>query len=115
MKPSVGRIVHYCLTTEDAEVANRRRTTRESIRVQMDMEKWPVGAQAHIGNPATKGDILPMMIVKVDFATDHVNGQVFLDGADVLWVSLVAEGEGPGLWRWPPMQPDSQARRVVVP
>ena len=31
-----------------------------------------------------------------------VNGQAFLDGNDVLWVTSAREGTEPGQWSWPP-------------
>ena len=125
MNPSIGRIVHYTLSADDAAKINRRRTTGESIAERLkwgvigkhgdvipaqsldgSVRSWPAGAQAHIGNEAKAGDVFPMIIVKVwswgDEAVEHeVNGQVFLDGTDVLWAVNVSEGEGPGTWAWP--------------
>lgn len=111
--PTVGRIVHYRLSEQDAAQINRRRTNGKSIADRMQLlvhttgdEKlvgWPVGAQAHIGNEAREGDTLPMMIVKTwgDTPTSAVNGQVFLDGNDVLWATSVCVGEGPRTFSWP--------------
>ena len=64
---------------------------------------WPLGAQAHIGNDAKEGDTFPMLIVKTwgDTETSCVNGQVFLDGNDVLWATSVSVGDGPHAWSWP--------------
>lgn len=113
MKPSLGRIVHYRLSKEDAEQIMRRRTTGKSIadrlKVVVDFAKeqvlkaWPEGAQAHIGNDVKEGDTFPMLIVKLwgDMETASVNGQVFLDGNDVLWATSVSVGEGPHTWSWP--------------
>lgn len=82
--PSVGRLVHYRLSAKDAETINHRRTQ-------------------HVGNPANEGDILPMIMVRVWPGDTHgVNGQVLLDGNDQLWVTSVAEGDGPGTWSSPP-------------
>jgi hypothetical protein len=32
---------------------------------------------------------------------DGVNGQAFLDGNDVLWITSAKEGTEPGQWSWP--------------
>lgn len=64
---------------------------------------WPEGAQAHIGNVANEGDAFPMLITKSwgDNPSSAVNGQVFLDGNDVLWATSVCVGEGPRTFSWP--------------
>lgn len=107
MKPTTGRIVHYRLTEADAAAVNRRRTNGASIAERIEDEKWPLGAQAHIGNSAYVGQVVPLLIVQVwpneygpDF--DGVNGQAFLDGNDALWVTSAREGDGQGQWSWPP-------------
>lgn len=108
MVPSAGRIVHYVLNESDADHANRRRTDGGQIRKMMAKMLWPAGAQAHIGNPARAGDVLPMMIVKVNKeGIGSVNGQVFLDGCDVLWVTsreqvATDSTDKQGLWFEPP-------------
>lgn len=96
MQPSVGRIVHYTLTEANAERINRRRTS-EDVR----------GAQAHVGNFARTGDVLPLLICRVwpdeyGPGVPGVNGQVFLDGNDQFWVTSAKEGTEPGTWAWPP-------------
>lgn len=117
-KPGLGRIVHYRLSEDDAKQINRRRTTGESIAqriaqrvVTPDVEDsnvktvshWPVGAQAHVGNEVAEGDTFPMMITRLwgDTPESAVNGQVFLDGTDVLWATSVTVGEGPRTYSWP--------------
>jgi hypothetical protein len=115
--PTIGRIVHYRLSAGDAAQINRRRTTGQKIAERMassvetsePMERapvisgWPAGAQAHIGNEAKEGDTFPMMITKVwgDTPTCAVNGQAYLDGNDVLWVTSASVGEGPRSFSWP--------------
>lgn len=120
--PTIGRIVHYRLSADDAAQVNRRRTTGASIASRLlwgtsgkhaeaipaqsvdgDVRAWPAGAQAHIGNEAREGDTHPMLIVKTwgDNSTSAVNGQVFLDGNDVLWATSVCVGEGPRTFSWP--------------
>lgn len=105
MDPTKGRIVFYMLNALDVQQITRRRTNSESIRERIEVPapgyRWPEGAQAHIGNPVMPGDVQPMIIVEV--SVDRlVNGQVFLDGNDVLWVTDVPEGSGVGTWAWPP-------------
>jgi hypothetical protein len=109
MNPTVGRIVHYRLTEEDAEHVNRRRTTSVSVQERMPLvvdyvhghaiHAWPQGAQAHIGLPAFDGQELPMLITRV--RVESINGQVFLEGNDVLWVVDIREGIQNGQWHWP--------------
>lgn len=120
--PTIGRIVHYRLTADEAAQINRRRTTGHSIAERLlwsaagkhaeaipaqstdgSLRSWPAGAQAHIGNDAKEGDTFPMMITKVwgDTPTCAVNGQAYLDGNDVLWVTSACVGEGPRTFSWP--------------
>lgn len=101
MKPSIGRIVHYSLTTQDKEEIERHR-----VHGKGHGDAWPKGAQAHVGNPVSVGEHVPM-IVCVVWPNEHgpnfdgVNGQVFLDGNDSLWVTSAKEGTEPGTWHWP--------------
>jgi len=101
--PTIGRIVHYTLSEQDADAINRRRTTGASIAERMAASQWPTGVQAHIGNKVNAGDVFPMLIVRVwgDFPESAVNGQVFLDGSDALWVTSVSVGAGPRKFTWP--------------
>lgn len=94
-------LVRYTLTEEDAEAINRRRTTGESIVHRLGANQWHEGAQAHIGNRAYAGDIYPMVIVRA-WGPRCVNGQVFLDGTDTLWVTSVYDGgpDTPGTWHF---------------
>lgn len=106
MKPTIGRIVHYRLSQEAVEMIARRRTTSSSIADRIKGGEWPLGAQAHIGNPHHKGQVLPMIITVVwpnEYGPnfDGVNGQVILDGNDTLWVTSVKEGTEDGQWSWP--------------
>lgn len=117
MRPSIGRIVHYKLTEAESDAVNRRRTSASSIAERIKQQvitldhgqvpQWPLGAQAHIGNSAYAGQIVPLLIVQVwpneygpDF--DGVNGQAFMDGNDVLWITSAREGSEQGQWVWPP-------------
>lgn len=97
--------MHYTLNADDAAQVNRRRTTGGAIadRMAQDPPAWPTGAQAHIGNKANEGDVVPMLIVRC-WGGDCVNGQAFLDGNDALWVTSRNEGTAPGTWCWPPRE-----------
>lgn len=99
-QPTVGRIVHYALSATDAEQANRRRARHEARQHQPGGDEWPRSAQAHVGNKANEGDVVPMLIVRC-WGGDCVNGQAFLDGNDVLWLTSRNEGTEPGTWCWP--------------
>ena len=101
MKPSIGRIVHYKLSEQDAQSVNRRRVLNAGRGAN-----WSAGAQAHVGNRVSAGEIVPM-IVCIVWPNEHgptfdgVNGQAFLDGNDSLWVTSAKEGTEPGQWSWP--------------
>lgn len=118
MEITLGRIVLYTLAEDDAVQINRRRTTGPKIaeriqnnalphrEMQLHLEQplpatWPIGAQAHIGNTAAAGDVFPMLVTKV-WSAGCVNGQVFLDGNDVLWAMSATEGSEGHQWQWPP-------------
>lgn len=85
--PSIGRIVHYTLSEQDAGRINARRL-----------------ADPTSGNRVAVGDVFPMTITRVwgDQPTSAVNGQVLLDGSDVLWVTSVSLGRGARHFVWPP-------------
>lgn len=95
MTPTIGRIVHYTLSDQDAVLINKRRD--DSF----------VAETAHsIGNMARGGDVYPAMVVRVFEGGTEANGvcnlQVFLDGNDTFWATSRTEGEGELHWFWPP-------------
>ena|ERR1700683_712362 len=104
MVPSVGRIVHYQLTEPNAAQINRRRS--DAGWRPGDNDSSYTGWQEHVGNSAEWGHIYPLLITRVwadpPQEDSPVNGQVFLDGNDVLWVTSVHQGEGFGHWREAP-------------
>lgn len=109
MTPSIGRTVRYMLSAQDAQEINRRRTTGAAIHDRMAVDKWPLGAQAHVGNEVKAGDVFPMVIVRVwgDDPVSAVNGQVLLDGTDVYWATSRQQvdpesTDKQGLWFAPP-------------
>lgn len=101
MTPTIGQIVLYKLTADDANQINRRRTTGKSIAQRIASQLWPIGAQAHIGEEVVAGEEFPMVVVRVGHVhlpfEPTVNGQVLLDGNDVLWVKNKSEQVD---WRW---------------
>ena len=100
MNPTTGRIVHYVLTKENVTEINRRRVSNVGHG-----EDWPAGAQAHVGSEVHPGDILPMIVTAV-WSNNGVDGQVFLNGNDTLWVTSVwwSEKQDLGRWTWPPIE-----------
>lgn len=104
MNPTVviGSVVRYTLTEADASIINRRRTDSEQIarRLSQNPPQWPAGAQAHIGNQAKAGQVFPMLVTAIESKggiVAYVNGQVSLDGNDVLWkqgLQIDVDGEG---------------------
>jgi len=106
--PSIGRIVHYTLSEKDVEQIKRLRhdSTIVTTPPRSHMPK-DVHGPFRVGNTPSAGDVLPLMIVRVwpdegGPGIPGVNGQVMLDGNDVLWVTSVHEGEAPSQWQWPP-------------
>ena len=97
MTPTIGRIVHYYLTAQDAERINLR-------RVATNVNPITDGYVFRTGNLAKMGDELPAMVVRVNDHGSSINAQVSLDGNDTHWVTSVAESEVPvpGNWCWPP-------------
>lgn len=102
MIPSLGRIVHYRLNEYDAVMVNRRRADAQASAIA----SATTGAVVHAGNATRAGDVFPMMIVRVwaDEPTEItcVQGQVFLDGNDTLWVTSRQQGDAEGQWFEPP-------------
>lgn len=95
--PTQCRWVLYTLTEQDADAVNGRRANANRSMPTV----------VHVGNHVEAGDEFPMLIVRVwapkGEAQPHtaVNGQVHLDGNDVLWVTSVQAGEGHGRYAWP--------------
>lgn len=85
MIPTIGRLVHYTLSAQDAERVNALR------------------GDTYSANKSAEGDVFPMLIVHCwgETASSYVNGQVFIDGNFTLWVTSVAVGDGPRTFAWP--------------
>lgn len=123
MEPTVGRIVRYRLTRLDVKAINRRR--HNATDHQGEHRSNANGVQVHVGNQHHVGDSASLLITKVWESTDpnpvapdyipgeeapeffepldafSVNGQVFLDGNDTIWVTSVPRGDFNGGWDWP--------------
>jgi hypothetical protein len=89
--PTIGRIVHYTLNEGDAR----------NIGAKRGVASPNIGSIQ--GNGVRAGDVYPMLITRAwgDQPDSLVNGQVFLDGGDCLWVTSVKVGEGPRTFAWP--------------
>lgn len=113
--PTIGRVVLYCLSEQDAEQINRRRTTGHSIAERIREAAWPVGAQAHIGTTVYAGDVCPGIVVRV-WNEDCINIQVLLDGNDVLWATWcnVSDEPTPGRYHWMPYQKGQAAKAEAL-
>jgi len=88
--PSIGRIVLYVLTEQDCKTINV-------------MSR---------GNTQQPGEILPLLICRVWDPARYdgkptVNGQLFLDGPQVLWKTSVSldAAKTLGSWHWPVAAP----------
>jgi hypothetical protein len=81
MIPTIGRIVHYQLSAQDAGEINAAAPVPK--------------------NPAHEGDIYPALVVRVWDGSELTNLQVFYDGAGSHWARSRREGDGPGTWAWP--------------
>lgn len=104
--PTIGRVVHYTLSEDDAKRINKRREDAIASAHEHKMNPEATGKQVHVGNTAREGDVYPMIIVRV-WGTQPgsaVNGQVLLDGNDTFWVTSVAVGEGARRFAWPTLR-----------
>lgn len=84
--PRAGHMVLYTLSPVDVIYIDRLRSERSPH-----------------ANRAEAGQVYPMMIVRVWGETPEsaVNGQVFLDGDDVLWVTSRTQGHDFGQFSYP--------------
>ena len=102
--PTPGRIVLYTLSKQDADAQNKRRA--DAQKHLQDHRENSNGVQIHVGNSLAEGDVYPMVITRVwNEDPGTVNGQVLLDGNDLLWVTSVTPGTGPRAYSWPLRSP----------
>ncbi len=97
-----GRIVYYVVSESVAAEIMRRRTNAISISERIKVNKWPLGAQAHVGNDVNVGDIYPAMILRVWGTSGCSNLKVMLDGSDEYWATSISyeNDKRPGSWHW---------------
>jgi hypothetical protein len=98
MMPTIGRIVLYRLTEQDAGKINKRRD--DARKNMLEHQARADGSQIHVGNRVNAGEEVAMVIVAVH-GPAMVNGKCLLDGSDDYWATSVKAGEGPGTWSWP--------------
>jgi hypothetical protein len=98
MTPTIGRIVHYTITADEAKQINARRVDA----LAHGAEQRHTGHVTHTGNQVVAGQTFPLLITAVwgDEPGSAVNGQLFLDGNDTLWVTSATEGDGERKYRW---------------
>lgn len=92
----LGATLYYALSHADASAINHRRLYNAKRT-----EHGHVVGMHHVGNTAFVGALCPMVVVKVNDQHGSVNGQVLLDGNDVLWVTDVQHGTGAGQYQIP--------------
>ncbi|MFF8817848.1 hypothetical protein ACF07D_07615 [Leucobacter sp. NPDC015123] len=97
--PTIGRVVHYRLSREDAESVNKRRSDTEAHLEEH--RELATGVQVHVGFPVVAGDAQAAIIVGIA-VSGNPNLKVLLDGTDVLWVPDAGAGHADGQWSWPP-------------
>lgn len=99
--PTIGRIVHYRLSEQDANEINRRRG--HAVLHMKEHRDNATGTQIHVGNVLQPGEVLAAIVVRVFDDDLNVNLQVFLDGNDTYWAtSRGHSAETKGCWFWPP-------------
>jgi hypothetical protein len=108
--PTIGRIVIYTLSADDAATINKRRA---DARAHMDAHRSNSnGVMVHVGNEAREGQEYPMLIVATRGGQpdSYVNGTVQLDGSDTFWATSRKVGTGPGTYHWMEYQKGQAAK-----
>lgn len=110
--PTVGRVVLYSLTENDAIQINQRR--RDAVQ-KYHMHQWQRnGTQLHQGNDVNAGDVCAADIVRVFGSTPEamVNLKVKLDGNDDYWATSrkVSDEPKPGYYHWMDYQKGQAAK-----
>lgn len=95
IKPTIGRIVLYCLAQWDVDAITKQRAN--------------TGGHFNSANP---GDVLPGIVVNV-FSEDCINISVQLDGTDTYWVTSRSVSEEPeqGKFHWMPYQKEQASKQ----
>lgn len=103
---TVGRFLVYALTEEDVVAIRVRRSKCKHVDHRTDYTT----AYCAQGNPVHAGQMFPLLVTAV-YSSNMVNGQVFLDGDDTLWVKHAEFDERAemypheGKWIWPVRAP----------
>jgi hypothetical protein len=98
LQPTVGRIVHYTLSSCDAgEISRRREDFAAFNRANHNSATVP---GTFPGRPAAEGDVCAAVVVAT-WGGGTANLKVLLDGNDDYWATSRGEGDGPGTWQWP--------------
>ncbi len=109
MNVTIGRIVHYMLSEQDAASINVQRKDYRAFEAGHKHPHEPgqpgaTGHQAHYGNDVEAGQTYPALVVRVWGDGTYGNLQVFLDGNDTYWATSRAEADAMtqlGRWTWP--------------
>lgn len=114
MKPTIGRIVLYVLSSQDVAKITSRRAANVQISDRVT-DGWRIDAKPEHSTPVELGQIFPAMVVRVD--DEAVNLKVMLDGADDLWVTSRVESDTqfPGTWHWMEYQKLQAAKSAGLP
>jgi hypothetical protein len=93
--PTIGRIVIYTLSTDDAVKINKRRD--DAV-----LSRHSNGVMVHVGNEVMEGNEYPAIVVEVwgDRPDSPINLKVELDGSDAFWAGSRKVGTGPGTYHW---------------
>jgi hypothetical protein len=101
VQPTIGQIVHYKLSEQDAESINVRRADYHAFKVGHNHPHEPgapgaTGHVGHVGNVVQAGDVYPAVVVRIFHPSmTTINLQVFLDGNDTYWATSRTEGDEP--------------------
>lgn len=112
--PTIGRIVIYTLSADDADKINKRRTDAQR---HMDAHRTTSnGVMVHVGNEAREGYDYPAMVVATwgREPDSYVNLKVELDGSDNFWAMSRKVGTGPGTYHWMEYQKGQAAKAEVL-
>lgn len=99
-KPTIGRIVHYRLSADDAQYINARRAHAQA---HLDHHRETKnGAQIHVGSQVGGGDLVAMVVTSVPKNFGRlIDGKCLLNGSDDYWVTNVSHGNNTSQWCWP--------------
>lgn len=113
--PAVGTVVQYELTEYDAVEINKARADHHNYARTLG-QVLRTGHVGHVGNGASKGDIVAAVVVRVFNETSPTaNLQLLLDGNHGSWKTSVGHGLTEGTWRYIGETPDAPAEEPAAP